>query len=158
MTTYCPHCDYPLPAVVDAYCPECRGELEEPTPTTPAAATAPDPPPDRAISDPRITQTHRQDGTGWRALGWLMPFGFNLAGACIFGAAFTVAELAAGTARDGVHQVVFGAAVASLDAAYRAYWLRVPVLNLSHGGRMLWLPIWGFGLLWIGLGLNRLAG
>jgi hypothetical protein len=29
----CPHCGAALPAVADAFCPECRNSLQEPTPT-----------------------------------------------------------------------------------------------------------------------------
>jgi hypothetical protein len=32
MTEVCPHCGQTLPSVVDAFCPECRGSLDEPPP------------------------------------------------------------------------------------------------------------------------------
>jgi hypothetical protein len=85
-----------------------------------------------------------------------MTVGTNYAGTIIFLIAFGLA--AGGGALLGFHAegpltIAGGAIVVTLDLAFRLLWRRCGLFDRKSGGCFLFLPIWLWGVFWIGLGI-----
>lgn len=75
-----------------------------------------------------------------------------------FGAAFGIGWLA-GLGNEGEVMAIGGALVALMDFTVRLFGEDGHWLYPRRGGMFLFLPVWVFGLLWLGLGVYRvLAG
>jgi hypothetical protein len=137
--TTCPHCGARLPPVADAFCPACRGPLDEspaapdePTPTPPAPAEAgPD----------AVTRTARH----LRVAGWvLLVWGGAMVAAGLFLGSLRFVTFNAVVAMMG-WQALASATAARAAAGAGAGWNAARVLGSGYV-RLCWLVV-----LWIAL-------
>jgi hypothetical protein len=87
-----------------------------------------------------------------------VTIGTNSAGTIIFllgfGIAAAVSYLCFANGAEGPLTIVGGALVAVTDLSYRRWWRRCGVWKGAAGGQLLFLPIWIWGVFWIGLGVG----
>lgn len=151
MVRSCPHCHAPRPPVSDAYCGDCREPFEEPLPLSPQAVPTP-----VGSPAPRPASGSKIDRGANLLIGVLLPWGLNLPGLAFLAVAAAVmigVEAAFGLFSPAL---VFGVVAFGLDLSYRRAWLGTSLLDFERGGQLIWVPMWGVGVIWVAVGLVHL--
>jgi hypothetical protein len=133
----CPHCGVVIETPRDAFCPECRGSLDDP-PARPA----------REILDIE------------RPSSPAMWFPLNGSGLVILVLSFLPALVISqmiGDNRDGIRLVIGGPISFMMDLIYRCSSPERHWLYPNGGGKFLFFPMWMFGIFWTLYGMWRLA-